>query len=76
MSQSSTAYARPFVFGPFLDLRDLVDEEDALALSLGSRLHDPCAVRILLEVFGEHIVVGRHHIRHTFRSFHILVNCR
>ena len=44
---------------PFLDLRQLVDEEDALALCFAYRFHDPRPVRRASELLHEQGVVGR-----------------
>ena len=49
---------------PVVDLRELVEEEDALALSGAGRLHDPDgAGRVVLELLDEEAVVGRQHVR-------------
>ena len=45
--------------GPTLQLLQLVDEEDALALCAGSRFHNPSCVRVLLPLFLEDAVIGR-----------------
>lgn len=41
------------VSGPFLDLGQFVDEEDAFALSLPTGLHDPSAGRVLTKFLYE-----------------------
>ena len=44
---------------PFLDLRQLVDEEDALALCFAYRFHDPRPVRRASELLYEQGIVRR-----------------
>lgn len=50
--------------GPLLDLRQLVDEEDAFALRLSTRLHDPCAGWVLAKLLHKEVVVSGKHERH------------
>lgn len=50
--------------GPLLDLGQLVDEEDAFALRLSTRLHDPRAGWVLAKLLHKEVVVGRKHERH------------
>lgn len=50
--------------GPLLDLGQLVDEEDAFALSLSTGLHDPRAGRVLAELLHKEVIVGGEHERH------------
>lgn len=60
---------RAAVAGPLLDLRELVDEEDAFSLRLPARLHDPRAGRALPELLHEQVVVGRQHERHRHEVY-------
>lgn len=50
------------VCGPLADLRELVDDEDALALRVVRRLHDPHLRRVLAELLDEERVVGREEV--------------
>ena len=68
IARAHTADAGPLVLRPLFDLRYLVDQEDALSLSFGRRLHDPCAVGVFFEVLGEHVVIGGHHVSDTFEK--------
>ncbi len=52
------------VSGPLFDLGQFVDEEDAFALSLPARLHDPRAGRVLAELLHKEIIISRQHERH------------
>lgn len=52
------------VSGPLLDLGQLVDEEDAFALSLPAGLHDPGAGWVLAELLHKEIIIGGEHERH------------
>lgn len=52
------------VSGPLFDLGQLVDEEDAFALSLPAGLHDPSAGRVLAELLHKEIIISREHERH------------
>ncbi len=49
--------AGPRLPGPLLELRQLVDEEDARPLGLPAGLHDPGARRVLAVLLHEHVVV-------------------
>lgn len=50
--------------GPLLDLRQLVDEEDAFSLSLSTRLHDPRAGWVLAKLLHKEVVVSGKHECH------------
>lgn len=52
------------VSGPFFDLGQFVDEEDAFALSLPAGFHDPRAGRVLSVLLHKEIIIGREHERH------------
>jgi hypothetical protein len=49
---------------PLLDLRQLVDEEDALALRARRGLHDPHGVGVAPELLHEQRVVGGQQVGH------------
>lgn len=48
--------------GPLFDLRELVDQKDALSLGFAARFHDPGAGGALPELLHEQVVVGGQHI--------------
>lgn len=52
------------VSGPLFDLGQLVDEEDAFALSLAAGLHDPRAGWVLAELLHKEVVISGQHERH------------
>jgi hypothetical protein len=60
--EQAVSAATPVVLLPIVDLRELVEQKDALALRLADRLHDPDRVGVVLELFDEEAVVGGQHV--------------
>ena len=48
--------------GPLFDLRELVDQKDALSLGFATRFHDPGAGGAFPELLHEQVVVGGQHV--------------